>query len=421
MSLGEQVMSRAVEPALLRVCQWRGDPVARLMLPATAADPYPLYARVRQRGLVRSPLGVFIAADHATVASVLRDRRFSSSPAHQKGYRPPSYPPDDPRADLPAAEMLFLDPPDHTRLRGLVNKAFSPRVLAAIRPRIAEIIDELLEPVAGRASMDVIADLSLPLPAIVIAELLGVPVDDRERFLAWSDAFGALLDDVGTGGPGVEVLLRGVAEFLDYFRGLIGRRRSRPRDDLLQGLIEARERGDALSEEELLGNCVLILAAGHVTTTHLIGNGLLALLQHPDQLGRLRADPSLAPPAVAELLRYDPPVQVTGRVVVADAEIGGEVLRAGDRVALCLAAANHDPERFPDPERLDIERAERRHLAFGHGIHFCLGAPLARIEAEIAFTTLIGRFPAMRLQTEAVEREVGVVFRGLRRLPLALA
>jgi hypothetical protein len=402
------------------------DPLSliNLLRPEVAADPYPLYHRLLESAPVRRDdgMGCWVLSRHAGVMAALMNDRLSAArnggvEAVPERFRQVL----GPTVHAIARQMLFLDPPDHTRLRGLVNKAFSPRVLEVIRPRIAAIIDELLEPVAERGRMDVIADFALPLPAIVIAELLGVPVEDRGRFLAWSDAFGALLDDVGTGGPGIEVLLQGIAEFLDYFRGLIERRRDARRDDLLQGLIEARERGDALSEEELLGNCVLILAAGHLTTTHLIGNGLLALLRHPDQLHRFRSDPSLGPSMVGELLRYDPPVQITGRVVAADAEIGGEVLRAGERVALCLAAANRDPERFPGPDRLDIERADRRHLAFGHGIHFCLGAPLARIEAEMAFTTLVRRFPAMRLESETVERDPGVVFRGVRRLSIAWA
>lgn len=400
------------------------DPLSlsNLLRPEVAADPYPLYRRLRETAPVRRDreLGCWVLTRHADVMAALLDGRLSAvrsggAEAVPEEYREAL----GPAARAMARQMLFLDPPDHTRLRGLVNRAFSPRVLEAVRPRIAAVINELLEPVAGRGRMDVIADFAQPLPAIVIAELLGVPLEDRERFLAWSDAFGSLLDDVGTGGPGVAAALSGVADFIEYFRGLIARRRRASRDDLLQGLIEARERGDSLSEEELLGNCVLILAAGHETTTHLIGNGLLALLRHPDQLRRLRAVPSLAPSGVTELLRYDPPVQMTARVVAAEVEIGGEVLRPEERVTLCLAAGNRDPDSFPDPDRLDIERTGRRHLAFGQGIHFCLGAPLARMEAEMAFTALFDRFPVIRLESEFVEREPGVVFRRLRRLPVS--
>lgn len=275
------------------------DPLGlgNLLRAEVAADPYPLYRRLRETAPVRrdGELDCWVLTRHADVMAALLDGRLSAARSGGVDAVPEEYREVlGPAASAMARQMLFLDPPDHTRLRGPVNRAFSPRVLEAIRPRIAAIVDELLGAVAGRGRMDVIADFALPLPAIVIAELLGVPAEDRERFVAWSDAFGSLLDDVGTGGPGVVVALEGVAEFIEYFRGLVSRRR-RASADLLQGLIEARERGDALSEEELLGNLVLILAAGHRTTTHLIGNGLLALLRHPEQLGRLRADPSLGP------------------------------------------------------------------------------------------------------------------------------
>jgi cytochrome P450 len=316
-----------------------------------------------------------------------------------------------------ARQMLFLDPPDHTRVRSRVNKAFTSRVVEGLRPRMQAIIDGLLDRAQEAGRMDVVQDFAYPLPAIVIAELLGVPAEDRGQFIKWSGDFGTLLED-GVSLEGAVQALRGVVEFISYFRALIAARRNAPRDDLLQGLIAAREQNDALSEEELLGNCILLLAAGHGTTTHLIGNGTLALLRHPDQLRRLRDDPSLAPSAVNELLRYDSPVQMTGRVAVVEMRIGGKTIEPGQGVTLRLGAANRDPERFPDPDRLDLARPDLRHVAFGHGIHFCVGAPLARIEGQMAFTSLLTRFPTLDLETDTPDWEPGIVFRGLRSLPV---
>jgi cytochrome P450 len=318
-------------------------------------------------------------------------------------------------------QMLFLDPPDHTRLRGLVNKAFTPRVVQGMRPRIQAIVDDLLDAVQEAGRMDVIQDVAYPLPAIVIAEMLGVPPEDRDQFRIWSDDFGALIGRSDLTLDGATRALRGVAEFMDYFRDIVARRRASPRDDLMQALIAAEDRGDALTEEELLANCVLLLAAGHGTTTHLIGNGLLALLRNPDQLRKLRDDPTSIAAAFTELLRYDSPVQATGRVAAQELPIGARRVGVGEGLILCLGAANRDPEQFADPDRLDIGRRENRPIAFGHGIHFCLGAPLARIEAQIAFATLLRRLPGLRLETDVLEWEPSLSFRGLARLPVTFA
>lgn len=407
--------------------------IAALRDPAVRADPYPFYARLRAEAPVRwdeaaGMDGGWVLTRHADVMAALRDPRVTATrlgPPQNADWLPEEYR-EAARQVFRAMphQLLFLDPPDHTRLRGLVSNAFTPRLVEAWRPRIVELANELLDPVEQAGKMDVIASFAYPLPAIVIAELLGVPPGDREQFIRWSSDFGAFLD--GSSLTPLEALqaLQGVADFMDYFRGIIARRRLAPRDDLLQALLTAREQEDKLSEDELLANLVLLLAAGHGTTTHLIGNGLLALLRHPDQFQRLRETPALIPTAIVELLRYDSPVQLTGRSAREDLVIGDSKVAAGQHITTILGAANHDPDQFPDPDRLDVGRAENRHLSFGYGIHFCLGAPLARLEAEIAFAALTRRLPRLRLAggaESALDWQPSIVFRGLRSLPAVCA
>jgi cytochrome P450 len=396
-----------------------------VLQPEHLANPYPLYARLRAEDPVYwdERWGSWVLTRYADVVAALHDPRLSA--VHHGRSQDTSWLPEEWRASLgPVLQalgrlMLFVDPPDHTRLRGLVNKAFTPRVVENMRGQIMTLVDELLDAVRDRGQMDVIADFAYPLPAIVIAQMLGVPPEDRDRFRAWSDDFGTLLDDYGLTLENAARSLSGMAEFMAYFRPMIARRRRQPASDLLSALATAEERGDVLSEDELLANCVLLLGAGHGTTTHLIGNGLLALLCHPDQAARLRDDPAVAAGAVNELLRYDGPVQLTGRAATTDLEIGGRHIAAGQGVTTVLGAANHDPAQFPDPDVLDITRPESRHVAFGYGAHFCVGAPLARLEASIALPALLRCLPNLRLQTEAPEWEPSMVFRGLRSLPVA--
>jgi cytochrome P450 len=392
-----------------------------LLRPEVMADPYPLYRRLRETDPVHwdAAMGYWVLTRHADVVEALQDARLSAArTGDAAGWIPEEYQAAlGPAMYAVARQMLFLDPPDHTRVRSLVNRAFTSRVVEGMRPRMQAIIDGLLDQAQEAGRMDVVADFAYPLPAIVIAELLGVPAEDRGRFIKWSGDFGTLLEDGVTLEAAVQAL-QGVVAFISYFRELIEARRDASTEDLLHGLITAREQNDALSEEELLGNCILLLAAGHGTTTHLIGNGTLALLRHPDQMRRLHDDPSLAPSAVNELLRYDSPVQTTARVAMADLQLGGRTIERGQGVTLRLGAANRDPERFPDPDRLDLARPELRHVAFGHGIHFCVGAPLARIEGQMAFASLLKRFPEMELETDTPEWEPGIVFRGLRSLPV---
>ncbi len=315
-------------------------------------------------------------------------------------------------------QMLFLDPPDHTRLRGLVNKAFTPRVVEGMRQQVHETVDELLDAVQERTEMDMIGDFAYPLPVVVIAQMMGVPREDQAQFTRWTSDLGSLIGGGALREDRAPLALQGVMELMAYFRDIIADHRAHPRSDLLQGLIEAEDRGDVLSEEELLGNCMLLLAAGHGTTTHLIGNGVVALLRHPDQLAVLREHPEMSAAAVTEILRYDGTVQMTSRKARADVEIGGQRIAAGETILTVLGAANRDPAQFPEPDRLDFTRQENRHVAFGHGIHYCVGAPLAQIEGQVALATIVRRLPGLRLATDALQWEQSTTFRGLRSLPV---
>ncbi|PRX48539.1 cytochrome P450 [Prauserella shujinwangii] len=312
-----------------------------------------------------------------------------------------------------AAHMLNTDPPDHTRLRKLVNKAFTARTVARLRPRIEEITDRLLDDMAGAGEADLLTALAFPLPITVICELLGVPDDARDDFRAWSNT---MLD---TATP--EQLQEASGKMAAYLTELVARKRAEPTDDLLSALVHATDEGDALSEPELVSMAFLLLVAGHETTVNLIGNGVLALLRHPDQLAALRADPSLLPNAVEEFLRYDSPIHLaTLRFTTEPVRVGDVEIPADEFVLISLLAANRDDDRFPDPDRLDVTRKAGGHLAFGHGIHFCVGAPLARLEAEVAVGRLLERFPALRLAAEpdTLRWRDSSLIHGLETLPV---
>jgi cytochrome P450 len=415
MGLGERVRNHVVEPAVLRLFQWRGDPVARLMRPATKADPYPLYAAMRRRGLVRSPLGLFATADHGVAASILRDRRFSSSPVHQRGYRPPSYPPDDPRAGLPAADLLTMDPPDHTRLRRLVSGAFTPRAIAGLEPWIREVTVRLLANADGAAGFDLIEALAFPLPIAVICRLLGVPAEDQAQFRVWGHDVAATLDPQ----TAAQAQTRAAELALtDYLQDLVRQRRADPDDSILSALIAAEEEGDKLTPGEVVSTALLLLVAGFETTVNLIGNGTVALLGEPGSWQRLRQDPALIPAAIEEMLRYDSPVQLTSRIATEDAEAGGRVIAAGRAVIVSIGGANRDPAVFERPDEFRIGRPDPgRHLAFSLGIHHCLGASLARLEARIAIEELTQRYPALELAAPPVRRPL-LVLRGFESVPV---
>ena len=382
--------------------------------PAFNADPYPTYHRLRAEDPVhRTPMGFWILTRYDDVATVLRDARFG-----RKGF-------DELIRDRFGENtfdqaMLFRDPPDHTRLRALVNKAFTPRVIEEMRAKIQKTVDRLLDGVRDARAMDVIADLAYPLPVSVISEMLGVPAEDRDLFRGWSADIARSLDAI-TLPTEPEVVERGNAArhaLSSYFRALIAERRRRPQRDLLSDLIAAEEQGDKLSEEELMATILLLFVAGHETTVNLIGNGALALLRNPNQLEALRRSPALIGGAIEELLRYDAPVQRTGRMPNTDVELGGKRIAKGDLVLSLIGAANRDPAHFAEPDRLDLARADNRHLAFGWGIHFCLGAPLARAEAQAAIGTIARRMPALALATPTPDWREASALRGLKTLPV---
>jgi pimeloyl-[acyl-carrier protein] synthase len=390
------------------------EPVAfNPFLPEVIANPYPTYHRLRQEDPVHlSPLGIWALSRYDDAAMLLRDPRFGRRGFQQILESRFG------RQGL-GQSMLFQDPPDHTRLRTLVSKAFTPRVIEGMRGHIQQVVDGLLDQVKAAGRMDVVADLAYPLPVIVICEMVGVPPEDRDKFRDWSYAIARSLDAIAV--PNEE-LARRANEAQDaltgYFAQLIEERRRKPRADLLSALIAAEEEGDRLSTQELFATGILLFIAGHETTVNLIGNGTLALLRNPDQMQRLRAEPGLIASAVEELLRYDSPVQRTGRLLYEDVTIAGKTIPKGSIAVALIGAANRDPAHFPDPDRLDLTRSDNRHLAFGWGIHFCLGAPLARLEGQIAFGTLLRRFPRLTLAGDPVEYRETSTLRGLRALPV---
>lgn len=390
-------------------------PLFPVYTPELIHNPYAVYARMRASGPVLWDGGSWYLVRYAEVQASLRDPRLAAGRlrANEQWLEANGL---GPLFHAHQKMMLFSDPPDHTRLRSLVNKAFTPRAVESMRAAIQRIVDGLLDQVQAAGHMDVIRDLAYPLPVTVIAEMLGVPTDEREQFKRWSEDVAAFIG--GTTAPEIDVLskaLHSVVEMSQYFAIRAAERRAAPRNDLLSALALAEEQGDRLSSEELVANCILLLVAGHETTTNLIGNGLLALLQHPDQLHLLRERPDLIGNAVEELLRYDSPVQGTSRLATTNVTIGGYTIPAGSHVMMMIGAANRDPEQFADPERLDIQRHEVRHLSFSHGPHFCVGAPLARLEGQIALATLLRRMPNLQLAGGVTWRD-NFTLRGLTAL-----
>ncbi|MBI2766202.1 MAG: cytochrome P450 [Chloroflexi bacterium] len=392
-------------------------PEAGVFATSFITNPYPVLQHLREatRAHYEQLTGRWILTRQADVAPVLADRSHSRDPRNaaegtmmrQMSAANESRP----------ASMLFLDPPDHTRLRGLVNKAFTPRAVERMRPRTRQIADELLDAIGDRPAFDIIADYAAPLPTTVIAEMLGVDSHDRAQFKAWSDLVVAGFNPFLSA---EEQRLRDEAgeALRSYFAREIAARRGAPREDLLANLIHAEEEGDRLTEEEMITTCVLLLVAGNVTTTDLIGNGVMALLQNPDQLCLLRDDPSLIVNAVEEMLRFDSPVTMTGRILMEDAEIAGCPMHKGQSVTPSLASANHDPAVHPDPERFDITRSHIEHHSFGGGAHYCLGAPLARMEAQVAVNALLARFPGIALGGGEPVHRLLPGFRGFTTIPV---
>jgi pimeloyl-[acyl-carrier protein] synthase len=325
----------------------------------------------------------------------------------------------EPVAEVMVRQMLFMDAPAHTRLRGLCSSAFTSRRVDHLRPHIQEIADDLINRVQPQGRMDVIADFAAPLPAIVTAELLGVPTSDHQQLKSWSADFAEMLGNFQHNPDRVSRVLRTVEEMTRYFRAAIREQERRPRHGLIQLLLDASEGGSHLSEDEVIANVIVTMVGGQETTTNLIGNGLLTLIRNPAALVRLRDDPSIIEPAVEELLRYESPSQHTARLAPEDLVIGGKQIKKREAVMAVMAAANRDPDRFPDPDRLDLARKDNRHVAFGWAAHFCFGAPLARIEGQVAFATLLRRLPDLALLPEPLVWRQNLGLRGLSALPVA--
>lgn len=393
------------------------------------ADPYPTYAAMRtgaplyRRTFTDDQTAIWFITRYEDVSAILRDSRFvkdirnTMTPEERA-----QVPPQPPIMDLLSNHMLNLDPPDHTRLRALINKAFTARIVTQMEPRIQRIADQLLDKVQTRGQMDLIEEYAFPLPITVIAELLGIPARDRNRFRQWSRAVVSPSQNLQRSAKKYQKARQLMEDFASYMGRIIAERRREPQADLLTSLIEAEEAGDKLSQDELYSMVSLLIIAGHDTTVNLIGNGMLALLQHPDQLAKLQADPSLMEPAIEEFLRYDGAVErATMRFAMADVAIGEHVIQRGDAVSLVLAGADRDPALFSEPDMLDIARTNNRHLAFGQGIHYCVGAPLARLEGRIALETLLRRLPTLQLAVPVAElrwRTVPII-RGMRHMPVA--
>ena len=393
--------------------------------PEHIANPFPIFAELRARDPVHwsEALGGWVLTRYRDVRQVLNDSRFSADriTPFRDHLRP------DARTQV--TELLktlgmwavFNDPPAHTRRRGLLNKAFTPRAVMALRPLIERIVAHLILRVAERGEMDLIAGFAYPLPASVIAGMIGVPIEDLDQFKIWSDEIAAFVGSALATPDKRERGERGAREMSDYFRGIIADHRKRPREDILSGLLAAEEAGTGFSEDELVASCILLLFAGHETTTNLVGNGMLALLRHPEALAALRRDTGLAASAVEEMLRYDGPTQAMTRIALEDARLDGAspTIRAGARVFALLNAANRDPHVFADPERFDVTRGDTRHISFGFGIHFCLGAPLARLEGQIAVKALVERLPNLALAIDEPEWSDSFVLRGVKSLPVS--
>ncbi len=369
-------------------------------------DPYPTYQKLREKDPVHRMRLVdgWVLTRYDDVQSMLLDHHRFSNWGAGAGDR--QYTRD--------RSMLDLDPPDHTRLRSLVSKAFTPRSVTALEPRIEEIVEGLLDGVDGKDRFDLIDSFAFPLPVIVIAEMLGVPAQDLEQFKEWSNDIVISLEPI-LSREQREQFRRSEQELYEYFEGIIALRRENPEDDLVSALLAAEEEGDRLSHGELLATLLLLLVAGNETTRNLIGNGMLALLRNPEELRRLEEQPELIDSAIDELLRYDSPVQLDGRTLLEDVEMGGKRMRAGQQVVGVVGAANRDPAAFSNPDRLDIRRHEKSHISFGRGIHYCLGASLAKLEGRIAITSLLRRFSSIRLAKEPQQRKQ-VVLRGVEDL-----
>ncbi|MBZ5571449.1 MAG: cytochrome P450 [Acidobacteriia bacterium] len=388
-----------------------------LLDPEVLANPYPLYHRLRTEDPVHwDPfLHAWVVTRYDDVIHVLHDFSANRTPTpeqlQQMGLSQLS-----PIANVMVKQMLFMDHPAHTRLRGLCSQAFTPRRVEGLRSHIQEIANRLIDAVLPGGRMDLIRDFAAPLPATVTAEMLGVPTSDHTQLKAWSADFAEMLGNFQHNPDRAHRVLGSLKEMTAYFQDAIHAQRVRPGEGLVHDLMTAEVDGDRLSEEEVIANLIVTMVGGQETTTNLIGNGVLTLLRNPDVMQQLRLNLSMIPSAVEELLRYESPSQHTARLAPADVEIGGKKIRRRDAVIAVMGAANRDPERFPDPDRLDITRKDNRHVAFGFGAHFCFGAPLARIEAQIAFSTILQRLPSLTLEPGPITWRENLGLRGLTEL-----
>ena len=393
--------------------------LCQLTLPDVMASPYRLYRELREADPVHwdTFLHAWVVTRYADIVTVLSlfsaDRTLAPERLDDMGLRPLK-----PIIEVMSRQMLFRDPPAHTRLRTLCAAAFTPARVAVLREHIQEIADGLIDRFIGKGSADIVADLAAPMPAIVTAEMLGVPVSDHEKLKRWSIDFAEILGNFQHDPDRISRVAASVRDMTEYFRAAIRQQKVDPHEGLVLSLVQAEVNGIRLTEDEIVANCILTMIGGQETATNLIGSGLLTLLQHPEQMRMLREDPSLIPSAVEELLRFESPIQHTARVAQEDLSLGGKLIRRGQSVVAVLAAGNRDPERFPNPDLLDLKRGDRGHLAFGWAAHFCFGAPLARIEGQIAFSSILRRLKNLELASEDFFWRENFGLRGLSRLPV---
>jgi pimeloyl-[acyl-carrier protein] synthase len=394
--------------------------LVRLLDPEVLANPYPLYHRLRAEAPVHwDPfLHAWVVTRYPDVLTVLH--RFSAnrtpSPEQLKAMGLENF---TPVGRVMVKQMLFMDAPAHTRLRALAAYAFTPGRVAYLRTYIQQVMDELLEKVRPNGRMDVIADIAAPLPAIVTAKMLGVPTEDHVQLKDWSADFAQMLGNFQHNPDHIPLALKAVEGMTAYFQDAIKETRRHPREGLIHSFLTAEVDGDRFTEEEIVANVIVTMVGGQETTTNLIGNGIVSLLRNPEQLEKLRANPSLVPSAVEELLRYESPSQQTARLAPHDLELGGRLIRKRQAVIAVMAAANRDPERFPDPDRLDLERQDNHHLAFGYAAHFCFGAPLARIEGQVSIDVLARALPNLALEPGPLVWRENLGLRGLKALPVS--
>jgi cytochrome P450 len=387
--------------------------------PGMLADPYPYYHRLRETDPIhRSPFGYWVLSRHRDVDALLKDPRACSDFPHDEAWARHRGGPDSPIVASTALWMMMQDGDAHRRLRSSTSQVFSARAVQLLRPRIAAVIEGLIEEL-GEGQIDLVEDLALPLPIMVIGELLGIPRADRGQCRAWTDRIGRVVDPIVT--PDMRVAMNQAAtEFSAYLGEQVRARRANPGQDLLSTLVTMDDSNGRLTDEEIIANVLLLFNAGHETTVNLIGNGMLALLRHPKQLTLLRENPDLISQAVEEISRYDSPVQIAARIMTADTDLGGTTIPAGAKVMMIYGAANRDPARYSDPDRLDIGRTGVKSLAFGGGPHFCIGAPLARLEVAMVLTALLERYRSIELATEELSWRANFNLRGLKELPLTM-